>query len=82
MDAKLGLKYPTLCMAAEIKKDPKGAKFLLLKLVCRKISNGRFDTDVYVLDEEGDLLASCKHVCLINERRGAAPIDVRKVLKL
>ena len=69
-------------MTTEIKKDPKGAKWLFLKLVTRKISNGRFDTDCYLVDEEGDLVALSKHVSLVNERRGSTPIDIKKVLKL
>lgn len=69
-------------MTTEIKKDPKGAKWLFLRLVTRKINNGRFDTSCYLVDEEADLVALSNHVSLINERRGAAPIDIRKVLKL
>ena len=66
----------------EIKRDPKGKQWLFLRLVTRKISNGRFDTSCYLVDEDGDLVALCNHVSLINERRGSAPVDIGKVLKL
>lgn len=55
--------YPTLCMSIEVKKDPGCATWLFTEVICNKIQNGRFDQEVHVLDEEGDLVALSKHVC-------------------
>jgi hypothetical protein len=73
--------YPTLCMSSEIKKDPKGAKWLFMRITTHAIKNGRFDTDIYVVDEEGDLVALSKHVSLMKEAKGR-PVDMSKALKL
>ncbi|KAH7327039.1 thioesterase-like superfamily-domain-containing protein [Rhexocercosporidium sp. MPI-PUGE-AT-0058] len=83
-DLKAGVRYPTLCMTTEIKKDPKGLKWVFLRARALKIENGRFDTLVYVCDEEGDLLAFAKHVSLIVEGNLLAehPEEVGRVFKL
>lgn len=54
--------FPTLCMSIEIKKNPNNAEWLFLEILCHSIRNGRFDTDVRVLDENGELVALSKHV--------------------
>lgn len=54
--------YPTLSLSLEIKKDPKDSKWLFMKIRTHKILNGRFDQEVQVIDEEGDLVALSKHV--------------------
>lgn len=55
--------YPTVCMAVEIKKDPKGAEWLFMRIRAHKIKNGRFDQEVQIVDESGDVVALSKHVC-------------------
>jgi archaeosine-15-forming tRNA-guanine transglycosylase len=80
-DNKVGVGYPTLCMSSEIKKDPKGTKWLFMKITAHEIKNGRFDTDVYVVDEEGELVALSKHVSLITEVKGKS-LDMSKAVKL
>ncbi|CRG91961.1 hypothetical protein PISL3812_09015 [Talaromyces islandicus] len=57
--------FPTLCMSIEIKKNPNNADWLFLELLCHSIHNGRFDTDVRVLDENGELVALSKHVSVM-----------------
>ncbi|KAH8693566.1 thioesterase-like superfamily-domain-containing protein [Talaromyces proteolyticus] len=57
--------FPTLCMSVEVKKDPGNAEWLFLEVITHKIHNGRFDSDVRVLDENGDLVALSKHVSAI-----------------
>jgi hypothetical protein len=52
-------------MSMEIKRDPKDCKFLYLKLVTYEIRNGRFDTDVLAYNEEGELIATARHVSLV-----------------
>lgn len=71
-------------MTMETKKDPKGLKWVFMRARALKIENGRFDTLVYVCDEEGDLLAFAKHVSLIVEGEFLAenPEKVGKVFKL
>lgn len=59
--------FPTLCMSIEIKKNPNNAEWLFLEIVCHSIHNGRFDTDVRVLDENGDLVALSKHVSVMSD---------------
>ncbi|KUL84862.1 hypothetical protein ZTR_08250 [Talaromyces verruculosus] len=61
--------FPTMCMSVEIKKDPKDAEWLFQEIVCHKIQNGRYDTDVRVLDENGDLVALSKHVSIMAEMK-------------
>ncbi|RAO73554.1 uncharacterized protein BHQ10_009566 [Talaromyces amestolkiae] len=61
--------FPTMCMSVEIKKDPKDAEWLFLEIVCHKIQNGRYDTDVRVMDENGDLVALSKHVSVMAEMK-------------
>lgn len=70
--------FPTLCMSIEIKKDPKNAEWLFTEIVCHKIHNGRWDTDVRVLDEQGELVALSKHVSVMAEmtRTKASKITV------
>jgi hypothetical protein len=70
-------------MNTEIKKDPKGAEWLFVRTKAHKIKNGRFDTDVWVLDEEGDLVALSKHVSLISLGKLAEqPEQWKNVFKL
>lgn len=71
-------------MTTEIKKDPKGLKWVFLRARALKIENGRFDTLVYICDEEGELLAFAKHVSLIVEGKFLAehPEEVGRVFKL
>jgi hypothetical protein len=59
--------FPTLCMSIEIKKNPNNAEWLFLEILCHSIHNGRFDTDVRVLDENGDLVALSKHVSVMSD---------------
>lgn len=73
---KRGVACPTLSLSLEIKKDPKDAKWLFLRIRAHKIQNGRFDTDVYVMDESGDLVALSRHVSLHVEPRVKPPTAV------
>lgn len=57
----------------EVKKDPGNATWLFVEVVCNQIKNGRFDHEVRVFDEEGDLVALSKHVCTAVELRLRSP---------
>ena len=57
--------YPTLLLSMEVKKSlgSEGARWLFLRVVTKKVENGRYDLDVVLLDERGELVASSNHVC-------------------
>lgn len=46
------------------------------------IKNGRFDTDLWVIDEGGELVAMSKHVSLVNVPKGMGEGEVSRVFKL
>lgn len=57
--------YPTLLLNLEVKKalPAEGVKFLFSRLQTKKVANGRYDLEVVILDEEGDIVALSHHVC-------------------
>jgi acyl-CoA thioesterase len=55
--------HSTISLTMEIRKDPKGAQWLLQRAVMNAAKNGRFDLDVKIIDEDGELVAS---VCQVN----------------
>jgi acyl-CoA thioesterase len=67
-------------MATEIKKDPRDSKWLFLQIKTHSIKSGRFDTDVTVVDEEGELVALSKHVSLALNRQ--SPEEMKKMYRL
>lgn len=72
--------YPTLSIATEIKKDPRNAQWLFMRIRTHEIKNGRFDTDVTVVDENGELVCLSRHVSLILARK--SPEELKKIYKL
>ncbi|KAL2175879.1 thioesterase-like superfamily-domain-containing protein [Thermothelomyces heterothallicus CBS 202.75] len=79
--------YPTVVLNLEVKKalPDEGLEWLQLRIHSKQIKDGRFDLEVVVLDEHGDLVALSNHVNLIlsserntsrrstgGERRGGA----------
>lgn len=60
-----GFWYPTVLLNLDVKKAlPKeGVKWLFVRLQAKMIKNGRFDLEIVVLDEAGDLVALSHHVC-------------------
>jgi hypothetical protein len=79
-DYKSGVLYPTLSITTEIKNDPKGAKWLFMRIETHEIRNGRFDTNVVVVDENGDLIALSKHVSLALGK--TSPEDLKRIYRL
>lgn len=70
-------------MTTEIKKVPKGAKWLFMRSRVNVIKNGRFDMEIHIMDEGRDLVAICKHVAVVVEGPLAGkPEEVRKLYKL
>lgn len=57
--------YPTLLLNLDVKKalPAEGVKFLGLRLQTKVIKNGRYDLEIVVVDEEGDVVALSHHVC-------------------
>jgi hypothetical protein len=54
--------YIRLLVSIEVKKDPGNATWLFVEVVCNQIKNGRFDQEVHIFDQDGDLVALSKHV--------------------
>ncbi|SPQ25001.1 9ad02c6d-722b-4c86-8ea3-fe380191b6f1 [Thermothielavioides terrestris] len=59
--------YPTVVLNLEVKKalPADGVEWLQLRIQSKQIKDGRFDLEVLVLDEHGDLVALSNHVNLI-----------------
>lgn len=61
-----GFWYPTLLLNLDVKKalPEEGVRWLFVRLQTKQIKNGRFDLEIVVLDQGGDLVALSHHVCL------------------
>jgi hypothetical protein len=64
-EEQVGFWYPTVLLNMDVKKAlPKeGVKWLFVRLQAKRIKNGRFDLEIVVLDEGGDVVALSHHVC-------------------
>jgi acyl-CoA thioesterase len=72
-------------MSLEIMRDPKEEKYIFLKLQVHEIRNGRYDTDVFAYNEEGQLVALARHVNVIQEPKRKSEEyerELGRVLKL
>ncbi|KAI0866293.1 thioesterase-like superfamily-domain-containing protein [Xylaria cubensis] len=59
--------YPTLVLNLDIKKalPPEGVEWLHVRVQSKHIKNGRYDYEVLIFDETGDLVAISNHVALV-----------------
>jgi len=59
--------YPTLALNLDVKKllPEEGVEWLFVRVRAKAIKNGRFDLDIEVWDEGGELVASSIHASLI-----------------
>lgn len=59
--------YPTLVLNLDVKKllPEEGVEWLFVRVRAKAIRNGRFDLDIEVLDEQGELIATSAHASLI-----------------
>lgn len=59
--------YPTLLLNVDVKKalPEEGVDWLFVRTRNKLIKNGRFDLEVVVLDELGDIVALSHHVCMV-----------------
>lgn len=78
--------YPTLLLNLDVKQalPEEGVDWLFLRTRAKQIKNGRFDLEVIVLDEIGDIVALSHHVCMVlpAERNLAQRSTERKDAKL
>lgn len=60
-----GFWYPTLVLNLDVKKalPAEGAKWLFARIQAKTIKNGRYDLEVIISDESGDVVALSHHVC-------------------
>jgi hypothetical protein len=60
--------YPTLSYGMEIKRGPgegkEGWEWLFLRVEMHDVRNGRFDEEVWILDEEGQVVAISRQTAL------------------
>jgi hypothetical protein len=58
--------YPTVLLNIDVKKllPEEGVKFLFTRVQAKQIKNGRYDVEVIILDEGGDIVALSHHICL------------------
>lgn len=59
--------YPTLLLNLDVKKalPEEGVDWLFVRTRSKQIRNGRYDLEVVVMDEAGDVVALSHHVCMI-----------------
>ncbi|KAH0536323.1 hypothetical protein FGG08_006796 [Glutinoglossum americanum] len=59
--------YPTLVLNLDIKKalPAEGVEFLFVRARTKGVRNGRFDMEVVIMDESGEIVALSHHVCLV-----------------
>ncbi|KAI1343166.1 thioesterase-like superfamily-domain-containing protein [Xylariaceae sp. FL0016] len=59
--------FPTLVLNLDIKKalPPGGAEWLFVRVQAKRIQNGRFDYEVVIMDEGGDVVALSHHVAMV-----------------
>jgi acyl-CoA thioesterase len=70
--------YPALSMSMEITRDPKCAEWLFVRIKADGLLNGRYLSDVSVLNEEGELVAVAKIMGLVVKMPQGENTGVRK----
>jgi acyl-CoA thioesterase len=62
----------------EIKRDPKGAEWLFVRIKTDELLNGRYASDVSVLNEEGELVAVARIMGLVVKMSQGEKVGVTK----
>ncbi|KAI0206526.1 thioesterase-like superfamily-domain-containing protein [Astrocystis sublimbata] len=59
--------YPTLVLNLDIKKaiPPEGVEWLHVRVQSKHVKNGRYDYEVLIFDQAGDLVALSHHVAMV-----------------
>jgi hypothetical protein len=58
--------YPTLTMTLDVRRElpAEGLEWLRVRVVAKEIKNGRYDAEVIIFDEHGNLLGLSNHVAM------------------
>jgi hypothetical protein len=66
-DPKARYWYPTLVLNLDVKKKlrQEGVEWLFTRCRAKQIQNGRYDLEIIVLDETGDIVAVSHHVAMV-----------------
>ena len=64
--------FVTICLTLDIRRDPRGEEWLLQRTTMNECKDGRFDQEVKLYSENGELVASSTHSCLMIARRSKA----------
>ncbi|KAI0509277.1 thioesterase-like superfamily-domain-containing protein [Xylaria bambusicola] len=66
-DSQPWLWFPTLTLNLDIKKTlpPEGVEWLHVRVQTKHIKNGRYDYEVVVFDQSGDIVALSHHVAMV-----------------
>lgn len=61
-----GFWYPTLTMTLDVRRElpEEGVNWLRLRVTAKEVRNGRYDAEVVMFDEAGDLVALSNHVSM------------------
>jgi acyl-CoA thioesterase len=78
LKASLAYWYPALSVSMEITRDPKCAEWLFVRIKTDGLLNGRYVSDVSVLNEEGELIALAKIIGLVVKMSQGENSGVRK----
>lgn len=59
--------YPTLLLNLDVKKalPEEGVDVLFVRTRAKRIQNGRYDLEIVIMDDSGDIVALSHHVCMI-----------------
>ncbi|KAE8325071.1 hypothetical protein BDV39DRAFT_179233 [Aspergillus sergii] len=63
--------FPTVSLSLDIREDPTGKEWILVRSKMRSLRDGRFDMEMQMLDENNNLLATCRHSCVMLARRSS-----------
>lgn len=64
--------FVTICLSLDIRRDPREEEWLLQRTTMNECKDGRFDMEVKLYTERGELVASSAHSCLMIARSGKA----------
>jgi hypothetical protein len=70
--------YPTISMSMEIKRDPKCAEWLFVRIKTDGLLNGHYASDVTVLNGDGELVAVARIMGLVVEMSRAEKSGAKK----
>ena len=62
-----GFWYPTVLLNLDIKKalPPEGVEWLFARVRAKQVKNGRYDLEVIIMDEYGELVALSNHIVMV-----------------